>query len=90
VKLSGNKIILINQQQQRPCLTRGPPMARKVKKVLDILTNSCIMDDMKDKEEPQNNLPPAELQAISTDYDTMWGVSGYYLDNDGNDIRDRD
>ena len=48
------------------------------------------MDDMKDKEESQNNLPPAELQAISTDYDTMWGVSGYYLDNDGNDIRDRD
>ena len=65
-------------------------MARKVKKVLDILTNSCIMVHMKDKEESQNNLPPAELQAISTDYDTMWGVSGYYLDNDGNDIRDRD
>ncbi len=63
-------------------------MARKVKKVLDILTNSCIIDHMKDKEE--NNLPPAELQAISTDYDTIWGVSGYYLDNDGNDIRDRD
>ena len=24
------------------------------------------------------------------DYDSMWGVSGYYNDNDGNDIRDRD
>ena len=24
------------------------------------------------------------------DYDAMWGVSGYYNDNDGNDIRDRD
>ena len=24
------------------------------------------------------------------DYDAMWGVQGYYLDNDGNDIRDRD
>ncbi len=24
------------------------------------------------------------------DYDGMWAVSGYYLDNDGNDIRDRD
>lgn len=63
------------------------------------------MVHMKDKKDPQlapqdvqlppvrpvvNNLPPAELQAISTDYDTMWGVSGYYLDNDGNDIRDRD
>ena len=24
------------------------------------------------------------------DYDGMWGVSGYYNDNDGNDIRDRD
>ena len=25
-----------------------------------------------------------------TDYDEMWNVSGYYNDNDGNDIRDRD
>ena len=25
-----------------------------------------------------------------TNYDEMWGVSGYYNDNDGNDIRDRD
>lgn len=24
------------------------------------------------------------------DYDSMWGVSGYYNDNNGNDIRDRD
>mgnify|MGYP001174977839 FL=1 len=28
-----------------------------------------------------NNLP---------NYDKQWGVSGYYNDNDGNDIRDRD
>jgi len=92
VKLFGNKIILINQQQQRPCLTRGPPVARKVKKVLDILTNSCIMDDMKDNKENNNEQlpePPKEIW-VAPNYDTMWGVSGYYLDNDGNDIRDRD
>tara|TARA_Y100001934_G_C12323059_1_gene761094 strand:- start:1481 stop:1648 length:168 start_codon:yes stop_codon:yes gene_type:complete len=23
-------------------------------------------------------------------YDALWNVTGYYLDNDGNDIRDRD
>ena len=71
-------------------------MARKVKKVLDILTNSCIMVHMKDKKEPQ--LAPQDVQLPPVrpvvnnlpNYDTMWGVSGYYLDNDGNDIRDRD
>lgn len=24
------------------------------------------------------------------DYDKQWNVSGYYDDNDGNDVRDRD
>ena len=27
---------------------------------------------------------------IAPNYDELWKVSGYYLDNDGNDIRDRD
>ena len=51
---------------------------------------------MKDKEDPQ--LAPQDVQLPPNrpvvnnlpNYDTMWGVSGYYLDNAGNDIRDRD
>ena len=27
---------------------------------------------------------------ITPNYDELWNVTGYYLDNDGNDIRDRD
>jgi len=40
---------------------------------------------MKDKEEAKQ----AAAQEVPN-YDEMWSVSGYYLDNDGNDIRDRD
>ena len=29
-------------------------------------------------------------QYRKSNYDKMWNVSGYYNDNDGNDIRDRD
>ena len=40
---------------------------------------------MKDKEETKQAAAPEV-----PNYDEMWSVSGYYLDNDGNDIRDRD
>ena len=58
------------------------------------------MVHMKDKEETKRvatlevtvpELPPVRPVVNNLpNYDTMWGVSGYYLDNDGNDIRDRD
>ena len=59
-----------------------------------------IRDKMKDKEEtkrvatlevPVPELPPVRPVTNNLpNYDEMWGVSGYYNDNDGNDIRDRD
>ena len=59
-----------------------------------------IRDKMKDKEEakqaaalevPVPELPPVRPVVNNLpNYDEMWGVSGYYNDNDGNDIRDRD
>jgi len=56
---------------------------------------------MKDKQEktkrvatvkvPVPELPPVRPVTNNLpNYDKMWGVSGYYNDNDGNDIRDRD
>lgn len=33
---------------------------------------------------------PRGHRRTRTNYDAMWNVSGYYNDNDGNDIRDRD
>ncbi len=45
----------------------------------------------KDKEKTNDDLRdmmPTSEEAY--DYDSMWGVSGYYNDNNGNDIRDRD
>ena len=59
-----------------------------------------IRDKMKDKEKakqaaalevPVPELPPVRPVVNNLpNYDEMWGVSGYYNDNDGNDIRDRD
>ena len=56
--------------------------------------------NMKNKEEtkrvatlevPVPELPPVRPVTNNLpNYDEMWGVSGYYNDNDGNDIRDRD
>ncbi len=47
---------------------------------------------MKDNKENNNEqLPePQKEIGVAPNYDKQWGVSGYYLDNDGNDIRDRD
>tara|TARA_B100000700_G_C14749935_1_gene717042 strand:- start:596 stop:733 length:138 start_codon:yes stop_codon:yes gene_type:complete len=45
------------------------------------------MKVMKDKQETKNEQPQ---QPERIDYDKQWNVSGYYNDNDGNDIRDRD
>ena len=55
---------------------------------------------MKDKQEtkrvatlevPVPELPPVRPVTNNLpNYDEMWGVSGYYNDNDGFDIRDRD
>jgi len=42
---------------------------------------------MKDKEETKNEQPQ---QQQPVDYDKQWNVSGYYLDDEGFDIRDRD
>ena len=40
---------------------------------------------------PVGELPPVRPVTNNLpNYDKMWGVSGYYNDNDGNDIRDRD
>jgi len=33
--------------------------------------------------------PPKEIW-VAPNYDKQWGVSGYYNDDEGNDIRDRD
>ena len=47
---------------------------------------------MKDKQETKNEQlpqPPKEIW-VAPNYDKQWGVSGYYLDDDGYDIRDRD
>lgn len=52
---------------------------------LDFRVVVCYIITMKDKEEAKQ----AAAQEVPN-YDEMWGVSGYYLDNDGNDIRDRD
>tara|TARA_R100000808_G_scaffold21937_1_gene47526 strand:+ start:1642 stop:1839 length:198 start_codon:yes stop_codon:yes gene_type:complete len=54
-----------------------------------------IRDKMKDKEEAKQAAalevtPVRPVVNNSPNYDEMWGVSGYYNDNDGNDIRDRD
>ena len=56
-----------------------------------------IMKDNKENkrvatlEVPVPELPPVRPVVNNLpNYDTMWEVSGYYLDNDGNDIRDRD
>ena len=43
------------------------------------------MDKDKDNNQPQ----PQQPERVR-DYDDLWGVSGYYLDDEGNDIRDRD
>ena len=43
------------------------------------------MDKDKDDNQPQ----PQQLERVR-DYDAYWGVTGYYEDSDGNDIRDRD
>ena len=47
---------------------------------------------MKDNKEKTNDdlrdMMPTSREVY--DYDGMWGVSGYYNDNDWNDIRDRD
>ena len=55
---------------------------------------------MKDKQETKQTaalaVPVGELPSVRPvtnnlpNYDKQWGVSGYYNDNDGNDIRDRD
>ena len=55
---------------------------------------------MKDKQQtkrvatlevPVPELPPVRPVTNNLpNYDEMWGVSGYYNDNDGFDIRDRD
>jgi len=50
------------------------------------------MKDNKDNKEKANDsfrdMMPTSQEVY--DYDSTWGVSGYYLDNDGFDIRDRD
>ena len=60
------------------------------------------MKDNKDKKhwigrtgpKVKNNIAPKRFHPrrkyCAPDYDQQWGVSGYYNDNDGNDIRDRD
>ena len=56
---------------------------------------------MKDKQEETKRvatlkIPVPELPLVRLvtnnlpNYDKQWNVSGYYNDNDGNDIRDRD
>ena len=64
----------------------------------DNVTKSCdefrAMDINKKPaalEVPVPALPPVRpVTNTLPNYDEMWGVSGYYYDNDGNDIRDRD
>ena len=64
----------------------------------DNVTKSCdefrAMDINKKPaalEVPVPELPPVRPVTNNLpNYDEMWGVSGYYKDNAGNDIRDRD
>ena len=51
------------------------------------------MNETKNNKEKTNTNDFRDMMPTSQevyDYDGMWGVSGYYNDNDGNDIRDRD
>ena len=47
---------------------------------------------MKDKKETKNEQPQPQPQQPERvrDYDKYWNVTGYYLDSEGYDIRDRD
>jgi ATP-dependent protease Clp ATPase subunit len=64
-------------------------------KACETAINACQdFIDMNINEKQENNNeqlpePPKEIR-VAPNYDEMWGVSGYYNDNDGNDIRDRD
>jgi len=52
------------------------------------------MEEMENMEEAKDKffqmIDEVKQKPERIDYDAMWGVSGYYNDNDGNDIRDRD
>jgi len=53
-----------------------------------------LMKEMENMEEAKDKffqmIDEVKQKPERIDYDAMWGVSGYYNDNDGNDIRDRD
>ena len=52
------------------------------------------MKEMENMEEAKDKffqmIDEVKQQPERIDYDAMWGVSGYYNDDEGNDIRDRD
>ena len=51
------------------------------------LPNGSFVMDVQEKPEVQESTKNIEG---NTNYDNLWGVRGYYNDDEGNDIRDRD
>jgi len=47
------------------------------------------MKGNKEQQKPEVQESTQNIEG-NTNYDELWNVSGYYLDNDGFDIRDRD
>ncbi len=55
------------------------------------LPNGSFVMDVQEKPEVQESTKNIEGQPQRVkDYDAYWGVTGYYLDSEGFDIRDRD
>lgn len=52
-------------------------------------TNHMMKMKNEDTHNEQLPEPPKEIW-VAPNYDKQWGVSGYYNDDEGNDIRDRD
>jgi hypothetical protein len=52
-----------------------------------------IMKDNKEQQKPEVQESTQNIEGQPQrvkDYDAYWGVTGYYLDSEGFDIRDRD
>lgn len=48
-----------------------------------------IMKDKKEQQKPEVQESTINIEG-SINYDNLWNVQGYYNDDEGNDIRDRD
>jgi hypothetical protein len=47
------------------------------------------MKDNKEQQKPEVQESTQNIEG-NTNYDKLWNVQGYYNDDEGNDIRDRD